>query len=126
MAELHRMPGVVSHVDTDVQTTMTWTRVPMGAAAREQFAHPVTGTVFPFVRLTMPPLTFSLLDTTAIETMIEALQKAHKMAILTFKDGELFSTNSARPSWRPPAKHRYRISGTGWITPGPRPENADS
>lgn len=122
MATVHRMPGVMSLPRPDVQTTMSWTRTPMGAAAREQFAHPVTGKVWPYVSLTMPPLTFSLLDTTAIDSMIEGMQKAHKLAIATFDDGEQFSRNPLAPSWQPPAAHSYRITGTGWLSNGPRPK----
>lgn len=123
MAEVHRMPGITAGAQPGVQTTMTWTRNPMGSASREQFAHPVTGKVWPFVTLTIPPLSFSLLDTTAIDSMVDAMRKAHKLAIATFEDGPRFSRNPLAPSWRPPAEQSYRITGTGWLGNGPLPDN---
>ncbi|WP_020108312.1 hypothetical protein [Nocardia sp. 348MFTsu5.1] len=122
MSKLHRLPGVMTESNVEVQTTMMWTRVPMGAAARDQFTHPVTHKVSPYVRLTIAPLTFALMDTTAIETMVAAMKKAHRLAIATFDDGEEFARNSAAPSWRPRAQHSYRITGTGWLTRGPTAE----
>ncbi|WP_020109748.1 hypothetical protein [Nocardia sp. 348MFTsu5.1] len=125
MATVHRLPGVMPRIQssTDVQTTMSWTRNPMGTAHRETFAHPVTKKVYPYVQLNIAPLTFSLMDTTAIETMIDTMRKAHKMATVLFDDGHQFSRNSAAPSWRPPAENSYRITGTGWIERGPTPTN---
>lgn len=123
MSKLHRLPGVMTETNVEVQTTMMWTRMPMGAAARDQFTHPVTRKVSPYVRLTIAPLTFALMDTTAIETMVAAMKKAHKLAVATFDDGEEFSRNSAAPSWRPRAQHSYRITGTGWLKTGPTAEN---
>ena len=119
MSKLYGLPGVMTETNVEVQTTMMWTQMPMGAAARDQFTHPVTGKVSPYVRLTIAPLTFALMDTTAIETMVAAMKKAHKLAAATFDDGEEFSRNSAAPRWRPRAQHSYRITGTGWLKTGP-------
>ncbi|WP_308280457.1 hypothetical protein, partial [Williamsia sp. DF01-3] len=121
MAKSMMLPGILPGGYPEMQTTLRWTRGPLGSASREQFTHPTTQKVFPYVRLTMAPLTLALMDTTAIETMVATMKKAHKLAIATFDDGEEFSRNSEAPSWRPRAQHRFKITGTGWLTSGPVP-----
>ena len=125
MARMHQLPGIMSESNVGVQTTMMWTRPPNGAAHRDQFTHPVTRKVSPYVTLRMPPLTFALMDTTAIETMLATMKKAHKLAIALFDDGDTYAKNSAADSWRPRAQHRFKITGTGWITNGPTPGNGN-
>jgi hypothetical protein len=121
MAKTTMLPEILPGGYPEMQTTMRWTRVPNGAASREQFTHPATQKVLPYVRLTMAPLTLALMDTTAIDTMVATMRKAHKLAIATFDDGEQFSRNSAVESWRPRAAHRYKITGTGWLSSAPPP-----
>ena len=121
MAKTTMLPGILPGGYPEMQTTLRWTRGPNGAASREQFTHPATQKVLPYVRLTMSPLTLALMDTTAIDTMVATMKKAHKLAIATFDDGDQFADNSAAESWRPRAAHRYKITGTGWLTSGPPP-----
>lgn len=123
MPDAIALPGLRIPGEIDMYATIAWTRVPMGAASREQFTHPISGKVTPCVHLTIDPLTVVLLDTTAMETMVHGLVTAHRLAIATFDDGPQFAKNSAASSWRPRAQHRYRITGTGWLidNPGHRP-----
>ena len=120
MPERLAIPGLRSAAElADMQSTLTWTRVPMGAATRSTFTHPITRTVTPCVTLSIDPVAITMLDTTAIETTVETMQRAHKLAVATFDDGYIYRHNSAAPSWTPRAAHRFAIRGTGWLVDHP-------
>ncbi|GAA1890267.1 hypothetical protein [Williamsia serinedens] len=120
MPERLAIPGLRSAAElADMHSTLTWTRVPMGAASRSTFTHPVTRNVTPCVTLSIDPVAITMLDTTAIETTVETMQRAHKLAVATFDDGYIYRHNSAAPSWTPRAAHRFAVRGTGWLVDHP-------
>ncbi|WP_415677713.1 hypothetical protein [Tsukamurella hominis] len=96
------------------RTVLTWTSAPTGTAERKMFPHPITGTRYPMVTLTLRPVTVNILDLVALDSVMDTMRRAHTLAVAAFADGPDAAANPLAPSWRPRGS-RHHLRGAGWL-----------
>lgn len=96
------------------RTVLTWTSAPAGTAERREFAHPISGKVWPLVSLTLRPITLTVLDRAALDSLLDLMGRAHAAAVANLPDGAEATANPLAPSWKPRAV-AHRTIGEGWI-----------
>lgn len=102
--------------EASTYVAVTFTDTPGAAGTRESAYIPAMRRTVRVLALTVGPIRFRIMDTDALTSTIEILQRAHAAAVGTFADGHDHRANPLRPSFRPRAAHRLRGHGPDWQT----------
>ncbi|WP_433600386.1 hypothetical protein ACQPXH_00495 [Nocardia sp. CA-135953] len=103
-----------SPFDVAALATITWTRTPQGAATIERMYHLALRRSISYVSLTVPPITFQILDQASLNSAIKALVHAHRLAVTVYPDGERYKRNPITDSWKRAHHGSLQRRGTGW------------